>query len=220
MIAAGRRLHLASLPNEEDGGTVAYLADCARQAGGDAVTLAMREVGLRGNRFVDRTGTEINLLFKLYPCEWVLADPFGRADAMARTRFVEPAWKMALSTKALLPLLWDAAPGHPKLLPSYFEDDPRCDRLGTSFARKPVHSREGANVTLVREGAILAETDGTYGDGPFVRQALVEQRAFDGNVPVVGSWVIGNGAHGVGIREDAGPITSNTSRFVPHVIID
>lgn len=127
---------------------------------------------------------------------------------------------MVLSTKALLPLLWDAAPGHPNLLPSYFEDDPRRDRLGTSFARKPVHSREGANVTLVCGGRVVAKTEGTYGGGPFVRQALVEQRAFDGYMPVVGSWIIGNGAHGIGIREDAGPITSNTSRFVPHVIID
>ena len=40
--------------------------------------------------------------------------------------------------------------------------------------------------------------------------------AFDGNYPVIGSWIIGDDAAGIGIREDDTPITRNTSRFVPH----
>ena len=51
-----------------------------------------------------------------------------------------------------------------------------------------------------------------------MRQALADIPAFDGNYPVVGSWVIGEAACGIGIREDRSRITKNTSRFVPHVI--
>jgi len=40
--------------------------------------------------------------------------------------------------------------------------------------------------------------------------------AFDGNYPVIGSWVIASRSAGIGIREDATPITRDTSRFVPH----
>ena len=40
-------------------------------------------------------------------------------------------------------------PGHPNLLPAYFEDDPQAAELGNSYVRKPLYSREGANVTLV-----------------------------------------------------------------------
>jgi glutathionylspermidine synthase len=36
---------------------------------------------------------------------------------------------------------------------------------------------------------------------------------------VIGSWVIGNRACGMGIREDTSLITQDTSRFVPHVIL-
>ena len=33
---------------------------------------------------------------------------------------------MILSNKGMLALLWEMAPGHPNLLPCYFEDDPRA----------------------------------------------------------------------------------------------
>ena len=36
--------------------------------------------------------------------------------------------------------------------------------------------------------------------------------------PVIGSWVIGGAPAGIGIRETAGYVTSNTARFVPHVV--
>jgi glutathionylspermidine synthase len=38
---------------------------------------------------------------------------------------------------------------------------------------------------------------------------------FAGNHPVIGSWIIGGEVAGIGIREGAGRITSNGSRFVP-----
>jgi glutathionylspermidine synthase len=61
-------------------------------------------------------------------------------------------------------------------------------------------------------------TPGNYGDGAFVYQAAAHIPAFEGNYPVVGSWyVIDQGACGMGIRESDGPITTNLSRFVPHL---
>lgn len=66
-------------------------------------------------------------------------------------------------------------------------------------------------------GTVLAETDGGYGAEGFVYQAHVEIPAFAGNYPVLGSWVIASQPAGIGIREDATPITRDTSRFVPHL---
>ena len=218
-ILGGRSLHLASMLNDEDRGTITYLAECAHQAGSRVDILGMRDIGLKGKRFVDLTGEPIDRLFKLYPWYWLLADPFGHSPAMARTRFFEPPWKMLLSTKAILPMLWQMAPEHPNLLPAYFEDDPKAASLGGNFVRKPIHSREGANVTVVRDGNVVAKIEGSYGGYRHVRQALAPQQGFDGNIPVIGSWVIGDTARGVGIREDRNLVTSNTSRFIPHVII-
>jgi glutathionylspermidine synthase len=39
---------------------------------------------------------------------------------------------------------------------------------------------------------------------------------FEGHHALVGAWVIGEHAAGLGMREDADAITRNTSRFVPH----
>ena len=47
-------------------------------------------------------------------------------------------------------------------------------------------------------------------------------RDFDGEFPVIGSWVIGHEpggmAAGIGIRESDTPITDNFSQFVPHLL--
>jgi glutathionylspermidine synthase len=37
---------------------------------------------------------------------------------------------------------------------------------------------------------------------------------------VIGSWIVAGQPAGIGIREDDTPITRDTSRFVPHYILD
>jgi glutathionylspermidine synthase len=44
-------------------------------------------------------------------------------------------------------------------------------------------------------------------------------RRFDGNYAVIGSWMANGYACGIGIREDRGPVTGNTSRFVPNFFV-
>lgn len=221
-IGAGRHLHLAGLAdNPEDAGTLAYLDDTARQAGLATTRLDMSEIGWRQEPpgFVDLEGREIALAFKLYPWEWMIRDSFGANLASAPTRWIEPPWKAVLSNKGILPLLWEMFPGHPHLLPAFFEDDPRCAELGSSYVRKPLLSREGANVTLVSGGLPLDAQPGPYGAEGFVRQALSPLPNFAGCYCVVGSWLVEHQPCGVSIREDESPITGNSSRFVPHAIV-
>jgi glutathionylspermidine synthase len=146
-------------------------------------------------------------------------DEFGAQIAKAPTRWIEPPWKAILSNKGALPLLWEMFRGHPNLLPAYFEDDPKAAQLGTSFVRKPLYSREGANVTLVSAGATLVEQEGPYGAEGFIRQALAPLPNFSDQYPVIGSWLVDHTPCGLSIREDENPITGNTSRFVPHAIL-
>ena len=165
------------------------------------------------------TTVGIETAFKLYPWEWMFLDAFGAQLAKAPTRWIEPPWKAILSNKGILPLLWEMFPDHPNLLPAYFEDDPAAARLGTSFVRKPLYSREGANVALVREGITLVEQEGPYGAEGFIRQAFAPLPNFSGQYPVLGSWLIDHTPCGLSIREDENPITGNTSRFLPHTIL-
>ena len=137
----------------------------------------------------------------------------------APTRWIEPPWKAILSNKGILPLLWEMFPNHPNLLPAYFEDDPEAARLGTSFVRKPIYSREGANVALVASGEVFDEQPGPYGTEGFIRQQLTSLGNFSGQYPVLGSWVVNGTPCGLSIREDENPITGNSSRFIPHAIL-
>jgi glutathionylspermidine synthase len=110
-------------------------------------------------------------------------------------------------------------PNHPNLLPAYFEDDPNAAKLGTSFVRKPLYSREGANVALVSAGTTLVEQEGPYGAEGFIRQALAPLPNFSDQYAVLGSWLVDHAPCGLSIREDENPITGNTSRFLPHAIL-
>jgi glutathionylspermidine synthase len=50
-----------------------------------------------------------------------------------------------------------------------------------------------------------------------VYQKLATLAVSEGNSAVIGSWLIDGEPAGIGIRESSGLITTNTSRFVPHL---
>jgi glutathionylspermidine synthase len=220
-LGAGRHLHLAGeTESTEDAGTLAYLEDTARQAGLATTLIDIRDIGLADDgSFVDLDNRGIELAFKLYPWEWMFQDTFGAHLKQAPTRWIEPPWKALLSNKGILPLLWEMFPGHPNLLPAFFEDDPNAASLGASFVRKPIYSREGANVALISAGVTVVEQAGPYGAEGFIRQALAPLPEFSGQYPVLGSWLVDHTPCGLSIREDKNPITGNTSRFLPHAIL-
>jgi len=216
-ISPDRIFHFACWQeNEEDRGTCAYLMDCAAQAGHRVEMIDIQAIGIdaRG-RFTDLADRTIDRCFKLYPWEDMLREPF--AQHLRSGVFIEPVWKAILSNKAILPLLWERHPGHPNLLPAYFADDPRAGNMARSVS-KPIFSREGENVTLLRNGVAVEEASGDYGAEPRVVQAYAPLFESEGQHAVVGSWVIGDRAAGLGMREDGTRITRNLSRFVPHFI--
>jgi glutathionylspermidine synthase len=217
MGVADRTVHFTCVKDhDEDRGTVDYLRDTAIQAGLEAPFLTIDQIGWDGRRFVDADDGPIRTLFKLYPWEWLLREEFAPHIAPSGVRMIEPAWKMVLSNKAILSLLWTMFPKHPNLLPASFN----AADIDGPMVEKPLLGREGANVKLYERGASAGATlaaDGPYGGERVVYQALAPLAETAGNHAVIGSWVIASRAAGIGIREDDGPITRNTSRFVPHL---
>ncbi|MGW8725549.1 glutathionylspermidine synthase family protein [Streptomyces sp. NPDC055808] len=207
----------------EDLMTVAYLRETAEQAGLDTEALSVESIGwdrITG-RFVDDRLRFIRACFKLYPWEWLASDAFGpqvldtldNGGGTGTTCWIEPAWKMLLSNKALLAVLWELYPGHPNLLPAYL-DGPRDLAAGRGYVAKPLLGREGAGVTLHPPGSAPAPRP----EEPCCYQELEPLPDFDGNRVVLGAWVVADEAAGLGIRESAGPVTDEYARFVPHVI--
>ncbi|NVJ93389.1 MAG: glutathionylspermidine synthase family protein [Methylocystaceae bacterium] len=214
-------LHMAACQGSlEDEGTVLYMEECATQAHVQTHFIHMEEIGIDAQgRLTDLQDNVITDLFKLYPWEWMMRDEFGEAMPESGVTFIEPAWKTILSNKAILPVLWDMFEGHPNLLPSYFmEEAHKLD--SNAYVKKPIYSREGAGVSIIKNGKTIEEVKGPYGEEGHIVQALHPLPTFDGNHTVIGSWLVASQPCGMGIREDVSAITKDTSRFVPHVIRD
>lgn len=205
----------------EDLTTTEYLRDCAIQAGIETRFLYLDEIGwdTAFPQFVDLENGIIKNIFKLYPYEWLVHEEFGQNIIRDRWQsfWIEPSWKMLLSSKAILPILWKLNYGHDNLLEAYFEEEKEL--AGSSFARKPLLSREGANIQLMNQGRIVEESFGEYGEEGFIYQQYWPLPEFNGNYPLIGSWIIGQEPAGMGIRESKSLITDNKSRFVPHLIL-
>jgi len=190
----------------EDLRTFEYMRDVCGQGGWQTEQLDISQLGWNGSCFTDLAERRIAAMFKLYPWEWMLQENFGSHLLDDSAAFVEPPWKMLLSNKAILAVLWEMFPDHPNLLPASFERN----KIAGACVKKPVHGREGDGVRLIGEA-----------DGGSTRPGLVYQAAcplpvFDRMHALIGSWVVGGQAAGIGLREDRNPITANTSRFVPH----
>lgn len=232
----GRRLHLTSVADSaEDLGNVRFLQDCATQAGLATEFIAIEDIGVDGlGRLTDLNDRVIEVLFKLYPWEFLIEEEYGvHLRGPWAPQMIEPPWKMVLSNKGVLVWLWRLFPGHPNLLPAAFAEDGQAGgatgsaagAIGPRHVVKPLLSREGANVRLVDPDlpAGGVAVDGPYGAEGHIIQAcapLPEFRDRAGRMcyPVVGSWVAAGRACGVGMREDDGPITRDTGRFLPHRI--
>jgi glutathionylspermidine synthase len=208
-------IHFSSIKEHpEDEQTVLYLRDTCEQAGIATRSVFVEDIGWdeRAQCFVDLEARPIERCFKLYPWEWMWHEQFAPQLAKSETQFIEPVWKMLLSNKGLLPVLWELFPDHPNLLPAYEDAAP----LAGSYVRKPRLSREGSNVTLIERGVTVEETSGEYGEEGHVFQAVANLPEFDGHRPIFGVWIVDHEAAGLGIREDTRRITGNLSRFVPH----
>lgn len=214
----GGDIHFAgALENNEDTGTLQYLASTAMEAGFSTRVLDMDALNLQDGRFFDPSGEPIKRCFKLYPWEWMVDEsPDG---CLADVKWIEPIWKLVMSNKAILSVLYDLYPTSPYVLPCYMSRP-----QDGMFCKKPVYSREGHNVSVLEiknweERTRIAETEGDYNTGPYVYQEYVSPTPYGGRYPVIGSWVIGGESAGIGIRENRMEITDNMSEFVPHIIV-
>lgn len=201
--------------HDEDRVNTDYLRDTAIQAGLRTVPLDIADIGWLHGRFVDAADQPIARLFKLYPWEWLCTEPFAAHLQAASTRWIEPPWKLILSNKSILSLLWQRFRGHPNLLPAAAD----AAALQGPLVRKPRFGREGEGVALLDAAAYDVERPALpppQAWNAWVYQAQRRLPECAGRYPVIGSWVIGGRAAGIGIREDAQAITRDTSGFVPH----
>ncbi|KAJ4392254.1 hypothetical protein N0V93_005879 [Gnomoniopsis smithogilvyi] len=239
-------VHFSCSKGEKSGEDImntTLLMELCRQAGWTTKVVFVEDISLGPDgRFYDGDRVHIDVVFKLYPWEDMVRQDFGEAcfkdmkniglhneagEYIGGTVWIEAPYKMLWSNKAVWAIIWDLFKDDPRskwLLPTYFEDQ-RPASL-TKFARKPIFSREGNDVTLQADGKTIDHsTRGWFGkEGHIVQELALLPEFKDGDGvsrwPVLGVWFIDGEPGGMGIREDKGPITTNISSFIPHSISD
>lgn len=213
----GDTLHFSCLKQTlEDLTNVEYLRDCAMQAGINTKLIYVDDIGWDGENFVDLEQEIITDIFKLYPWEWLVYEPFSvhiPTDSQ-QANWIEPSWKMILSNKAILPVLWKLFPDHPLLLEAYFEPKSHMK----DFVKKPLLSREGANITIYKDNTVVQHTEGEYGQQGYIYQGLANTIVNPSGYSIIGSWLVGQEPCGITFRESDQVITTDRSRFIPHII--
>ncbi|HSX07194.1 MAG TPA: glutathionylspermidine synthase family protein [Candidatus Saccharimonadia bacterium] len=196
--------------------------------------------------FVDREGKRLDVVFKLYPWEWVLQNEDGRDIVenmllLSGIVWVEPIWKMLWSNKGILAVLWEMfgnTPDADLLIPAYFEGE-EPEGFAADCIRKPIHGREGGNAVLTVGGQIIERGPESHydGDSPMGEPAVLQQyyplpsfpSYLDGDSstgqetdyhPVFGLWTVQTGVVALLIRESPNLVTNNLSYAVPHLITD
>ncbi|KAI4141249.1 MAG: hypothetical protein LQ340_007686 [Diploschistes diacapsis] len=228
----------------EDVMNATLLMDTCQQAGWRTKTLFVEQIKLStlDGRFYDQEEEHIDVIFKLYPWEFLVRQEFGEAcfkdmetvgqrneagEYIGGTVWIEAPYKMLWSNKALFAVLWKLFKDDPRskwLLPTYFDDEVPVSL--TKFARKPIFAREGADILLQADGQIIQDTKtGDYGEEGYIVQELALLPDFKdaqniSHYAVPGLWFVDGELAGVGLREDRTPITTNWSQFVPHSIED
>ena len=200
----------------EDEITTLYISSTAAEAGINTASFDISELvyDSEDNCFLTPCHQEvIEYMFKLYPYEWMFNEEFGKHLGTSNIQLFEPLWKSIMSNKYILKTISDLFPNSPYVL--------KCNDfpLNTGdYCKKPIYSREGANIELVKDRRTLEQTSGDYGSEGYIYQELVEVESQDGMYPIIGSWIVGGEACGMGIRENSSRISDNMSYFIPHII--
>ena len=147
---------LSTAGHVEDYMNVNYLRDTAIQAGARTEYLAIEELGFdeRLEQFVDAQNQAIMSAFKLYPWEWMLDEAYGKHLVYTKIKWLEPPWKILLSNKAIMTVLWELYPESPYLL------ETSMSPIVGDHVRKPCQSREGQGVEISVGGNVLADLFG------------------------------------------------------------
>lgn len=190
------------------------------EAGLKTKQVFIEDIGFDNQHFVDLDDSKIQWMFKLYPWEFMFQDEYSEQLSEAKVQWLEPPRKAILSNKVILPLLWQTFPNHSNLLPAYFEQDKhKIASSESGYVKKPLFSREGTNIEIRKDQQLFAQSADRYREEGYIYQAYSPLPKFAGFSTLIGSWIVGDKAIGIGVREDKSLFTQYLSRFLPHIIV-
>lgn len=202
--------------NKEEEITTKLLEHIAKEAGFQTNFSYVDEVEF-GEEGIFKNGENYEYWFKLIPWEDIAIEEGELAMLLTQIMknrkaiILNPAYTLLFQSKGILKILWELYPNHPLLLET--KDEPL---EGKAYVRKPVFGREGANVSVVKEGKVLQENVGPYGNNKFIYQEYFEFNSYESEYYQAGVFFAYEGC-GLGFRK-GGLVLDNASKFLGHII--
>ena len=219
-------LLLTSLGYEEDRLNLLVIQEAAEQAGFEVDYADLEDVIFdEDGVFLQREDlyVQYNFVYKLVPWEFIMFEEPNLMDILTDLSInhglvvLNPAYSIALQSKHMLSLLYQLFPQSKYLLPSY---DSKENLQGKNFVEKSNFGRMGENVKIIdSKGAVLAETEGEFGDFTKVYQEYAKMYADeDGDIYQAQMYVASGTPCCLSFRSRDGHIIDDDSDFVTHVI--
>lgn len=135
---------------------------------------------------------------------------------------IEPLWKNVTTNKALMPVICEMFPNHPRVLKTAFELTE--DIRKKSYVVKHITGRQGWNIKIVQIGEgnnerEEEEKEENIENNVSVYQEFFKLPVFDGYMPILGSWVVRGQAQGFMARDSRELITEYYSCLLPCRVI-
>lgn len=236
-LSAGASFYLTCEDSKEDLATIRYLQDVISEIGVATNLIEVSEIALADNgwSFLDPRNENdvkpIESIFKLYPWERFATGDFFKAVPSSQTQWIEPAWKLVMSSKGLLAKMYEMFPDSPWLIPTKLALDAEVSSLSNTamrlplknhehnnFVMKPCLSREGSGVQVFKGEQVIKAKDCEYNSKQHIIQDFVPSYKAEQGTIMAGVWVVGGVPCGLGIRLD-GEITGDLARFIPHFFV-
>ena len=149
---------------------------------------------------------------------------------LSQLRSFEPWWKLVMSNKAMLPMLYDKYHEKDKdiggnLIESYFKLDSDSHKNNyNKWVAKPMYGREGIGIKFSFDysslKAFLSDIKNGTIVGPSIFQKYTEMPVIQGRRIQMSTWVIGGRFGGMAFRESKTNKFTDGAPFLPHIISD
>lgn len=202
--------------NKEEELTTKLLAHIATDAGFECNFAYADEVEF-GEEGIFKDGINYEYWFKLIPWEEIAIEEGELAMLLTQIMrnqkaiILNPAYTLLFQSKGILKILWELYPNHPLLLEC--KEQPL---QGKDYVKKPIFGREGANISIVKNGGNFKENVGPYGNNKMIYQEYYELNSNENEYYQAGVFFAYEGC-GLGFRK-GGIIIDNASKFVGHII--
>lgn len=224
-------LHIARLSDArgEDWLTSRFIKGIARKSGWTVHETRMNGIqwSKNDNSWIDDDGREINNLYKHFPWDMLInqkvsKDFINHTDKLGL--ILDPAWKMVLSSRAMLPALWEMYPNSKILSPASISDTAKLGNNIVTAPLLPVTSRNEMAVLKNRQFTSWGEPMKTFSEKNDLAHRTLEipkrykDKTGEYRFAYMSVFAISTAIVGIGMRETRLPLLGANSTFRPHLV--